>query len=341
MIAANETKSGSLKGLSEVVGIDFGATGTKVVRMKRSKEGLLITGVTELSPVTLETSNEQCVNFSLPKSVRSRNVAFAYSGRGAIVRLVNVPGFSRNSANADDTVRSQVGLDRGYRLGYTITSLAGRGKQEVSLIAVGVPSEETEWLLELVTKTGPSPVSMEVSALASLTAFVRGPANKTVDGAVGIIEAGEQVTMLAIFSNGDPILLRKFEFGYDQILDRVSRQFGVDRVTAHSVLSEHSIDVSQPVQEAVGSFLRQLAISKEFVERKVGTQVREWFLTGGLANADYWREKISKTVGKEAQVWNPLGNLFLAQDVWPSELEGQEVRFSAAIGLAIGALEDA
>jgi Tfp pilus assembly PilM family ATPase len=264
----------------------------------------------------------------------------AYTGARAVVRLLSVPGFSRQSVNADDLVRGQVGLDTNYRLGYAVATQASRGKQDVSLIAVGVPEEESSWLLQVVRNSGPSPVSMEVSAMSCMTAFVHGPGSAASDQVVGLIEAGEQVTLMAVVKQGVPVLLRKFEFGHEQILERVGRQFSVDHDTAVNILRDRSFDVSQPVSDAMGGMLRQLAISKEFVERKAGAPVQNWYLSGGLALAAYWRAEIEHVVGAGVKVWNPLGNLLMAQDVWPDELVGQEPRFSAAIGLAIGALED-
>lgn len=340
MIASNETRTESRRGLTEVVGLDFSQTGIKAVRMKKTRDGLQVAGVAQLPAMALGPGSEMEVSkLHLPKSVRSRNAAVAYTGINSVVRLLNVPGFSRQSGTADEMVRSQVGLEEGFRLGYTVASQPGRGKQDVSLIAVGVPDEESSWLLQVVRNSGPAPVSIEVSALSTLTAFARGPGAAAADGAVGLIEAGEEVTLMTVMKQGVPVLLRKFEFGHSQILERVARQFTVDRDTAINILKDHSFDVSQPVNESMGAMLRQLAISKEFVERKAGASVENWYLSGGLALAGYWRSEIENVVGA-VKIWNPLGNLFMAQDVWPAELAGQEPRFSAAIGLAIGALED-
>lgn len=341
MIASNEAKTESRRGLAEVVGLDFSQSSTKAVRMKRAREGLQITGVAQLPAMTFGPGSESEVSqIYLPKPVRCRNAAVAYTGVESVVRLLNVPGFSRQSAQAEDLIRGQVGLDDKYRLGYAVASQSARGKQEVSLIAVGVPEEESSWLLQVVRNSGPAPVSMEVSSMATMTAFVHGPGTATDKGAVGLIEAGEQVTLMAVIKQGVPILLRKFEFGHGLILERVMRQFSVDKDTAANILQDQSFDVAQPVNDAMSGMLRQLAISKEFVERKAGVPVDGWYLSGGMALAAYWREEIERIVGDGVKVWNPLSNLFIAPDVWPKQLVGQEPRFSAAIGLAIGALED-
>ncbi len=336
MIASNETK-GSRRGVNDVVGIDIATTGVKMVRIKRTKEGLTIVGAVESPALTLEEEEGGYTKLHLTKAVRSKNAALTFTAQQSIIRLLNLPGFSQTSPSADQTVREHVGLEDNFRLGYTVASQQ-RGRTEVSLVAVGVPEVQAASVLAL--PGSPTPVSVEVSALSSLTAFARGPAAQTSSGPVGLVEAGAQVTCLTIFHQGSPVLLRKFEFGGDQILQRVQRQFGVDEETARDMLVDQSFDVSHSVQEVMGTFLRQLSISKEFVERKVGKPIAKWYAAGGLVLIPYWKDVVEAGVGQPVQPWNPLENLYLMPGAWPEALEGTEVRFSAAIGAAIGALEE-
>lgn len=339
MIALSETRP-VRRGLADVVGVDIASTGVKAVRMKRSKEGLTVVEAAMLPPVSPEADAEgKPVRIQLPKPVRSKSLALSYSAPDAVVRLLSLPGFSPQAATADQVIREHVGLDAAYRMGYSITAPA-RGRADVSLVAVGVPNAEAEGLLQLVRTASTAPVSMEISALAVLTAFAHGPLSRAGKQAVGLIEAGANVAVLAIFSQGTPILLRKFDFGSSRIECEIQRSFGVDEATSLDMLSTESFDISHQLQRVTGSFLRQLSISKEFVERKAGTPVAEWYVAGGLALTTGWRRLIAETVGKDVQVWNPLENLYLVPGRWPEPLKGQEVRFAAAIGAAVGALED-
>lgn len=335
MIATKE----KFRGPSDVVGVDIATTGVKLVRMKRSKDGLTVTHAELLPPVSSGEGEGPSGRIDYPKALRARNAALTYTAESAVIRLLSLPGFSRQSPHADQTVREHVGLEPDYRLGYTVTREM-RGRADVGLVAVGLPEAETAGILALAG-TNPAPISMEVSALSSLTAFAREPIARSTKEAVGVIEAGACVTSLAIFHQGAPVLLRKFEFGSNQVLGRVGREFRVDSDTAQQILADESFDVSGAVKEVTGSFLRQLAISKEFVERKVGAPIAQWQMIGGMAMLPYWRQLIEKTVSQEVVQWNPLNNLYLVPGGWPDELTGHEVRFAAAIGAAIGVLEGA
>lgn len=342
MIASATEERGSRRGVQDVLGIDLSTTAVKLVRVKRGKEGLTVVGACLLPPVEVPFNQVEAGKrgrIQIPKGFRVKASALAYTAPRAVVRLLNLPGFSRNSPSAEQTVREHVGLEKGYRLGFVVSGQA-RGRADTSLVAVGVPEEEAAGMLTMGVGGIAPPMSVEVSSLATLTAFARGPASRETETPVGVVEAGAEVTCLSIFHRGHPVLLRKFEFGAREIVHRVMRQFRVDEETARSIMGDSSFDISNAVQEAVGTFLRQLSISREFVERKVGKPVVDWHLTGGLALVPCWASILGGSIQGSVQVWNPLENLYLVPGGWPAELEGQEVRFAAALGAAIGALED-
>ena len=342
MIASNVTRKGFRRALSDVVGIDIATTGVKAVRVKRGKDGLSLVGAAILPQVSLGDENGEGdgpTRVSVPKALRSRFAALAVTGESSVIRLLNLPGFSNQSPNAEATVREQVGLEQGYRLGYRVAGQA-RGKAEATLVAVGMSDADAVALQAVMGGGQPAPISVEVSALSSLSAFLRGPGTEITDGAVGLVETGAKVTSLAIFANRAPILLRKFDFGSDAILQKVKHQFGVDHETSVSILTDPSFDISQAVRDATGSFHRQLSMSKEFVERKVGVPVKHWYLAGGMSLMRCWDQQLREILGANLSLWNPVDDLHVAPDAWPVGLRGQEVRFASAIGAAVGALEE-
>jgi Tfp pilus assembly PilM family ATPase len=344
MIAKREEKIGRRRGLSDIVAVDVATSGLKLVRMKRAKEGLTISAVGQIPiselPDVDDSNEEERSRIALPKVFRAKHSALSVTSSRAVIRLLNLPGFSEKSPNAENTVREHVGLEDGFRLGYSVGG-PQRGKSEVNLIAVGLPEEDATSTLEMLGGGTPAPISVEVSALSAATGFALSVAPRFSKGAVGLIEGGSRVTCLSIFSQNMPVLLRKFEFGSEDILNRIQRDFGVDRETSENIVGESSFDISASVEGAMKGFIRQLSISREFVERRVGASIQAWFVTGGLALTSDWKQNIYESVGRPVEVWNPFENLFMVPGTVPAELKGQEVRFSAAVGAAMGALEDA
>jgi len=344
MIAKREEKIGLRRSLSDIVAVDVATSGLKLVRMKRGKEGLTISAVGQIPNSELPTQDDpegdEPGRILLPKAFRAKHSALSITSSRAVIRLLNLPGFSEKSPNAENTVRENVGLEDGFRLGYSVAGQQ-RGKSEVNLIAVGLPDEDATSTLQMLGGGTPAPLSVEVSALSAATGFALSVAPRFSKGAVGVIEGGSRVTCLSIFSQSVPVLLRKFDFGSEHILERIQRDFGVDHETSENMIGESSFDISGSVEGAMKGFIRQLAISREFVERRIGSPIQAWFVTGGLALTTDWKQKIYESVGRPVEVWNPFENLFMVPGTVPAELKGQEVRFAAAVGAAMGSLEEA
>jgi hypothetical protein len=63
-------------------------------------------------------------------------------------------------------------------------------------------------------------------------------------------------------------------------------------------------------------------------------------LSGGASLSKYWVEEIRNAMRIDAGLWNPFGDLHMADGAYPADLTGQEPRFSAAVGACLGVLEE-
>ena len=135
MIAGNEEQTGSKHRLSDVVGVDISSTGVKLVRMRRSKEGFLVAHARLQDPVDVVRCGKdgKRARIVYTKDFRAKAAAVAYTGENAVVQLIHLPGFSRNSKQAGQVVRDHVGLKLNYRLGYSVSSQI-RGQSDTSLV---------------------------------------------------------------------------------------------------------------------------------------------------------------------------------------------------------------
>jgi hypothetical protein len=52
----------------------------------------------------------------------------------------------------------------------------------------------------------------------------------------------------------------------------------------------------------------------------------------------YWIEEVRKAMGMDIEVWNPFASFEVLPGAIPAELKGQEPRFAAAVGAAVGAM---
>lgn len=332
---ASQGSTQTKKATSDIVGVDFATTGTKMVRIKRGKQGYVIFGLEELP--TFDSLGDR---LDLPKALRSKNLALAATSCSSVVRLLNLPGFSEQAEGAQNTVREHIGGEEGFRVSYEVAVPTSRGRSEARVLAVALPEEDAQGVLDKLSSSSVAPLSMEVSALAAMSGFSHGPLLRHRKETVAFIEGGASVTCIGIFTNGALSLFRKFDFGTNTLISRVQRQLGVDEETANDIVRNNSFDITQITKEVLAPVMRQISISREFVERKGAGPIQRWYLSGGLATTHYWKEQVAQSVGGIAHAWNPFESFEIAPSVDVDRWAGQEVRFAAAVGAAVGALEE-
>jgi Tfp pilus assembly PilM family ATPase len=333
------TKSHQRRSPSEVVAVDLATSGAKAVRIRKAKEGLTVMAADFLPATALAAEEGHEPRLVLPKNLLANYAAFTIPGENAVIRILNMPSQTDASQLPLDQIREHVGLGEEYRIGFAVASPA-RGKQEARVLVVGVPEQEAQAILKMVPIGAPAPFSIEVAGLAALMGFLKGPGAKDAQDAVGVIESGARVTFMALFNRGVLALVRKFDFGAESLLGKVQQQLGVDRETAQGILSDGSFDISQPVHEVMDPFLRQLSISKDFVERREDCRISRFYVSGGASLSRYWMGEICNASGIEVMQWNPFEGLHVAAAAIPEALRGQETRFTAAVGACMGVFSE-
>lgn len=347
MIEFKRNKEQAKKGPTELVAVDIGSTGSKVVRLKKAKDGFTLVGTAILPAIPLDGNGSrtpaQLTSIrNMPKPFRSNYVALGVSSERAVVRLLNVPGQPDDSAAVESHLREHAGLEGEYRLSYSASRVKNpvRGKVETKYLAVAMPEDEAQSVLALVPAGPPAPLSLELSGLGALTAFSNGPGLTATDESVGVIEAGARVTFLALFNKGTLVLVRKFDFGCETLVTKVQQQMGVDRAVAEGIIADGSFDISGCVHDVMGPFLRQLSISRDFVERQEKCRIASMYLSGGMSLSDYWVDAIRSGSKMDLRLWDPFEHMQVAPGAVAESLNGQHTRFAAAIGLAQGAFKE-
>lgn len=315
---------------ADMLGLDFTTQGTKGVRIKRTNSGLAVTAAGAVE--------EKDDSLDLPRTMNSHHVAFCASSPEAVIRLITLPGNVGAKIN-ESQLREQIGIKDTFRLTYTVVPTENKGERRI--LAVGIPLKTVQDLLGYFDQPQPAPISMEVSSLSALTAFMKAEKPLKNDEAYGFIESGSHVNLVSFFSRGQLVLLRKFDFGGSALIDKVQRHLGLERDVAAGLVTEGSFDLSEPVRDVVGPFFRQLSISKDFVERHQRTRLGRVYISGGMSISRYWLRELSSELGMDVVPWNPFTELELDLKTKQNELlEKEGARYTAALGAALGAMED-
>lgn len=328
---------------TDFVGIDIGSMGISAVRMRKNNDEVSVLAADVLPPPEMPDKSSEAPQeippLVLPPRLKGRYACLAVAGEKTVIKFMSFPGHFDEAA--EEKVVQNMGLEdpNEYRIGYRLIS-EGHGKSESRVLGVAVPEIEARTAVMLLPIGLPAPFSLEVSGLATMTCFMHGPGSQHEHDSVGVIDFGARVSTFVLFNKGIPALTRRFDVGTNALLDRVQDTLGVDRETAEGIVSDGAFDVSQSVAEVMEPLVKQLAVSRDFVERRENCRVVKMYVSGGLVASRNSLDELASSLGIEVNLWNPFEGLTIMPGALPENLVGKEWRFSAAIGACLATFEE-
>jgi Tfp pilus assembly PilM family ATPase len=339
----NDLLKNMQRGPVDVVGLDVGISGVKAVRLQKRDSEVVVAAVDILPGVNLAplmADPETTVPaLELPPRIRARYGCVTLTGETSIVKLLTFPGhFDEKAA---EKIVENMGIEDAskYRIAYKLVS-EGHGRAESRVLTVAMPEDCARIAPQLLPGGYPVPFSIEVSGIASLTAFMRTLASRHAEDAVAAMDFGTNTSMFAIFNKGVLSLVRRFGFGSQGVLDKVREKLGVDAETAQGIITDGSFDVSQPLGEVMDPLVKQLVVSRDFVERRENCHISKIYVCGGLANSAGTIAEMKASLEMDADRWDPFEGLSIAKDALPETLAAHRWRFSAAVGACLGTFEE-
>ncbi len=340
MASASEILERFQRGPRDIVGIDVGTTSTKVVRIKSVNGEPTLLGAEILPAIELPAEEgAQPAPLVLPPKCKARYAALTFTSRNAVVKLLSIPG--RFGPEDSGKLISNLGLENPdkFRVGFKVIT-EGHGRSESRVLTVAVPEHDAAVGAQLFPVGTPAPFSLEVSGLSTISAFLQIPNLELKGDAFGTIEFGATTTTYALFNRGMLALVRRFNFGTNLLLDRVAESLGVDLQTAQGIVSDGSFDISQSVGEVMQPLLKQLMVSRDFVERRENCRIAKMYVSGGLASSHDSLNTLQSSMDMNVQFWNPFESLTIAKDAVSSDLNGKEWLFAGAVGACLATFED-
>jgi Tfp pilus assembly PilM family ATPase len=324
---------------TDVVGLDLTPVGINAVRMRKSESDISVLAA-DIIPASSPDGDKDFSSapLVLPPKFKARYASFAAAGETCTIKLLSFPGRFDDAAQAK--VVENLGLDdpNNYRVSYKLVTAPTA--KEARVLAVALPEEEASSLPMLLPAGLPAPFSIEISGLAAMTAFLHSLGDKANEDSVGIIDFGVTTSSFALFNKGIIALVRRFKFGSNALLNKVRETLGVDMETAEGIIADGAFDISQSVSEVMEPIVKQLIVSRDFVERRENCRISKICVSGALTVSRDSIEEIHSSMGVPVETWNPFQGLTVAQDAMPEKLAGQEWRFAAAIGACLATFEE-
>jgi len=334
LMSFTDLKKRMKKGPTEVIGIDFGKSDTKVVRLRKNGDVIVMDGA-ELLPALSAGGG-----FTLPPKLKARCAALAVSSSTATAKLLTFPGAV--DAAFESSLAKNLGQDVGDddRMAYRIIT-EGSARVESRVLAAAIPESDAAPVMALFQVGLPAPRSLELASLAALTAFEAGPVLHGASPAAAMIDFGTESSTLSIFHKQTLVLLRRFDFGTRKLLDRVTSTLHIDADTALNILADNAFDISELISEIMSPLSNQLIVSRDFVERRENCNLRQLHCIGGLVSSPAAMQQLERSLNIEIKSFDPFTIPGLQTDAVEDQRDGsQHWRFTAAIGAALGALQE-
>lgn len=336
MIKQMLSKKRSQRRYSDLVGIDFAHSATKIVRLKQVGNEVSLTGIDLLPAVDFSSESAR---IELPRNMMTNYSCLSYSRPEAVVRLVNTPLSADDENLPEAKLRDLLSVDEDFRVSARLIK-RGKGRQDSSLLAVGMPQDDVGFMLDMFPAGPPAPASLELSGLSFLSAFMHARGAECAGEAVCLIDTGELSSTYVFMNEGTVVLIGKMNFGSRILRNRLAEDLGVDEELANSILNDRSINISSSLNSVLEPILKQISISKDFIERHQGCRVGKLYVSGGLSLLPSWSDEVGHMLQLDAISWSPLENISIDPDILSPELKLEATRFSAAIGAALGGFEE-
>ena len=255
--------------------------------------------------------------------VKQKGVVTAVGGRDVIVKKIQMDRMKE--ADARDVIRweaeQHVPFDMAnVELDFQILDPDSEGLQ-MNVLLVAAKRELVEQRLSLLTEAGLTPSVIDVDAFAIHNAFeINHP--DAMDGVVGLVNIGHEVTNVNILEDGIPVLTRDLSVGTRRFREDLQREKGLSADESERVVTgtSQSVDLGSYVDaraEEIAVGVERAAAFLATASRSAGGLGRV-YTSGGGARIPGLNEALGNRLRVPVELANPLKGIQVRDDVFES-----------------------
>ena len=279
-------------------------------------------------------------------SVRTQPVVVSLSGKGTLIRHVDIPRMSSAELRKAFPLEADKYFPFPKETVYTdCFILDPNGKEKkMSVMVAAVKKDIVEGRLKLLKECGVDPLSLTIVSVAVANTFAALPpatcSPQELGGkAVALVDIGETLTSLMIMSDGIPRFTRDIFMGIGDVTRRVANTAGVPLAQARALCvmgapAGHEVEVQKSVEAVLANLVAEIRLSFDYFSTERKLPVGRICLIGDGVYVPYVESVFAGHFDIPLVVWNPAEGLPTAVDRDMFIKEGR--RMITAIGLAAG-----
>ena len=249
--------------------------------------------------------------------LKTRDVVTAVGGRDVIIKKIQIERVKEQQAR--ELMRweaeQHVPFDmESVELDFQILDPDASG-MDMTVLLVAAKRDLIESKMRLLSDAGLHASIVDVDAFALHNAFELNHPN-AMNGVVGLINIGHEVTNINILDDGVPILTRDITVGTRRFREDLMRERGLGADEAENLLQGY--DRSPHLDAIIEGRGEEIAVGVERAaaflssSSRSGGQMRAVFLCGGGARVPGLAEALGKRLRLSVQLANPLANIRVA-----------------------------
>jgi len=337
-----------------IVGIDLSSSHCRLVEVAVRGGALELVSFKD---IPVDGSDEKAafskVLASLTKTEKPRAVVVAVSGKGTLIRYIDMPRMLPKDLKKAFAIESDKYFPFPKDTIYTDCHILDpkSADKKMAVLVAAAKKDVVDSRVKLLREAGVDPVAVALSATAVANVFSVLPpvmaaqaAGGKRPGAIALIDIGEAGTNLMIMSDGVPRFSRDIFIGISEIVKRVTNVAGVNAADARAFLyrSDARPEAAQKALEAiVAALVSEIRLSFDYFITEKNTSIGQLYLIGEGIGIPGIEEMFAQSVDIPLFLWNPLEQLALAPGIDKGSVEKEGRRFITALGLALNEYDQA
>lgn len=306
------------------IGLDIGSSQIKIVEIQKTGKGLSLVnyGIAPLLPEAIvegEIMDRTLVIDTIrtlleTRQIKSNNVITAVSGRGVIVKRINMDKMKEQEA------RERIKWEAEQHVPFEISDVVldfqilnpDSGNNQMEVLLVAARNETVNVHLDLLSGAGLNPILLDYGTFAVQNAF-EANYEMPADEIISLVNIGADNTNINFVKNGVPYFTRDLPMASNSCLQLMQKNLGISYEQATELIKGETVsDVSQESSASVfQSFSDDFASS---IERTLsflamsggGERMSRIYMSGGGALIPSLQDHLKERFGIPVEIINPL-----------------------------------
>lgn len=246
--------------------------------------------------------------------VRTRHVVTAVGGRDVIIKRIQTERVKEQQAH--ELIRweaeQHVPDVDAVELDFQILDPDGPADHEMSVLLVAAKRELVDAKIRILADAGLTPSIVDVDAFALHNAFERSHPD-AMQGAVALVNVGNEITNVNVLDNGIPILTRDLAVGTRRFREDLQRSYGLAADTAEAIVRGY--DRTPELDAVLEARGEEIAVGVEraaaflAAASRSAASVRAVYLCGGGSRTPGLPDVLGQRLHLPVEHANPLANL--------------------------------